>query len=150
MGADQDRRGVIAARLDHLFATVHPRGRGPYTLREVAQAINAEAGENLISVSYLSYLRAGRRSEPSASRLAAIARFFGVPVSYFTSDEKAEETDQQLAIAEALRDSELLGITLRAAGLSPRSLKAIRGMVEQARELENLSGEEGTAGTQSR
>lgn len=144
METGEDRQGVIAARLDHLFATVHPQGRGPYTLREVADAINTEAGSNLISVSYLSLLRTGQRSEPSASRLAAIARFFGVDVSYFTSDETAEETNQQLAVAEALRDAELLGITLRAAGLSERSLKAIRAMVENARMLENMPDKPGS------
>jgi transcriptional regulator with XRE-family HTH domain len=139
MSDEQDRSSVIAARLEHLFATVHPGGRGPYTLREVADAINAEAGENLISPSYLSLLRKGLRTEPSASRLTAVARFFGVSVEYFTSDAVAEQTDRQLEAAEALRDSpELRGIMLRATGLSERSLKAIREMVESARAMENI------------
>jgi transcriptional regulator with XRE-family HTH domain len=138
MDEEQDRRSVIAGRLDHLFETVHPAGRGPYSLREVAEAINAEAGENLISAAYLSLLRGGQRSAPGASRLAAIARFFGVSVDYFMSDSVAEQTDRQLAVAVAVRDSELLGITLRASGLSERSLKAIRQMVENARQIENL------------
>ena len=79
------RENVLAQRLNHLFATVHPAGRGPYTLREVADAINREAGETIISASYLSQLRAGQRSEPSHSRLLAIARFFCVDVDYFSA-----------------------------------------------------------------
>lgn len=147
MDGERDRRNVIAARLDHLFQTVHPAGRGPYSLREVAEAINAEAGENLISAAYLSLLRGGQRSVPSAARLAAIARFFGVSVDYFMSDSVAERTDRQLAVAAALRDSELLGITLRANGLSERSLKAIRQMIENARRIENLPEDGPAEGT---
>lgn len=139
MGENLDRQSMVAARLEHLFATVHPAGRGPYTLREVAEAINAEAGENLISASYLSLLRKGLRSEPSASRLTAIARFFGVSVDYFTSDKAAEQTDEQLAVVKALRDAKVQKIALRSAGLSERSLNAILGMVENARALENMS-----------
>jgi hypothetical protein len=42
-------RGALADRLDRLIATVHPAGRGPYTLREIADAINAEAGTGYFS-----------------------------------------------------------------------------------------------------
>ena len=62
MAGDGSQGNVLAERLDHLFATVHPRDRRPYTLREVADAINAEAGATIISVSYLSQLRAGQRT----------------------------------------------------------------------------------------
>ena len=41
--------GLIASRLEHLFRTVHPADRGPYTPGDVAAAINAEAGEDVIS-----------------------------------------------------------------------------------------------------
>jgi hypothetical protein len=34
---------LLAARLDHLFRTVHPKDRGPYTPAEVAEAINETA-----------------------------------------------------------------------------------------------------------
>jgi len=85
------RESVLAERLDLLFETVHPAGRGPYTLREAADAINAEAGETIISAAYLSQLRNGKREEPSHSRLAAIARFFGVDVEYFSGSAPAAD-----------------------------------------------------------
>lgn len=74
------RENAIAERLNCLFATVHP----PYTPREVADAINAQAGVKIISAAYLSRLQTGQRAEPSDSRLVAIARFFGVDVDYLS------------------------------------------------------------------
>ncbi len=137
--SEQDAaHGVIAQRLDHLFATVHPRGRGPYTLREAADAINQAAGTRLISPTYLWQLRNGQRTEPSHSRLAAIAEFFGVDVRYFSHDETAQRTDEQLDLLVALRDSGVKTIALRAAGLSGSSLETIRAVIENARRLEGL------------
>lgn len=129
---------VIAERLNHLFATVHPAGRGPYKLREVADAINAEAGSSIISAAYLSQLRRGERAEPSHSRLAAIARFFGVDVEYFSDQATAEEADRQLELLVAMRDSGVRSVALRAAGLSEESLAAIRAVIDNARRLEGL------------
>ncbi|MEU9889991.1 helix-turn-helix transcriptional regulator [Sphaerisporangium sp. NPDC051017] len=130
--------GVLAQRLDHLFKTVHPKGRGPYTLREAARQINEEAGKAIISAAYLSQLRTGEKTRPSYERLSAIARFFGVDVTYFADDEVAVRTDSQLALIAAIRDSGVRELALRASGLSPETLKAILGMVEQARKIEGL------------
>ena len=131
-------RGVLAERLDHLIVTVHPHGRGPYSLREIADAINDEAGINLISAAYISQLRTGQRTEPSHSRLAALARFFGVGVDYFSDEATAEEASRQLEVLAALRDDGVRAVALRAAGLSESSLAAVRAVIENARRLEGL------------
>jgi transcriptional regulator with XRE-family HTH domain len=141
MAGESTRENVIAQRLDHLFATVHPAGRGPYTLREVADAINAEAGENIISAAYLSQLRTGQRAEPSHSRLAAIARFFGVEIDYFSGETAAGEADRQLEFLVAMRDAGVRSVALRASGLSEASLAAVRAVIENARRLEGLPGD---------
>jgi transcriptional regulator with XRE-family HTH domain len=129
---------VIAQRLDHLFAIVHPPGRGPYTLREAADAINKAAGTTIISASYLSQLRKGQRTEPSHSRLTAIARFFGVDVRYFSDNQTAAQTDEQLELLAAMRDNGVRSVALRLNGLSAASLAAIQAVVENARQLEQL------------
>ena len=129
---------VLARRLNHLFATVHPAGRGPYTLREVADAINREAGETIISASYLSQLRAGQRSEPSHSRLLAIARFFGVDVDYFSAQVSVEDAARQTEVLTAMRDAGVRAIALRAYGLSEASIAAVLAVIDNARRLENL------------
>jgi transcriptional regulator with XRE-family HTH domain len=137
---------LLAQRLNRLFATVHPAGRGPYTLREAADAINSEAGETIISASYLSQLRAGQRREPSHSRLAAIARFFGVDVDYFSPEVSAEDADRQTEVLTAMRDAGVRAIALRAHGLSEPSLAAVLAVIENARRLENLPEPEGQPG----
>ena len=137
---------LLAQRLNRLFATVHPAGRGPYTLREAADAINSEAGETIISASYLSQLRAGQRREPSHSRLAAIARFFGVDVDYFSPEVSAEDADRQTEVLTAMRDAGVRAIALRAHGLSEPSLAAVLAVIENARRLENLPEPDGQQG----
>ena len=146
MAGDGSAGNVLARRLDHLFATVHPPGRRPYTLREAADAINAEAGTTIISVSYLSQLRAGQRTEPSHSRLMAIARFFGVDVDYFSGDAPAGDPGQQAEFLAAMRDAGVRSIALRAHGLSESSLAAVRAVIENARRLENLPDSDGQPG----
>ena len=49
MADEPNPDGLIASRLEHLFRTVDPADRGPYTPGDVAAAINAEAGEDVIS-----------------------------------------------------------------------------------------------------
>jgi len=130
--------GVLARRLEHLFATVHPPGRGPYSTREAAEAINEAAGRQLLSYNYLYQLRRGSKTEPGHTRLAAIARFFQVPLSYFDDSDAAAEIDEQLELAAALRDQGVRNIAFRAAGLSTASLRTILAVVENARRLEGL------------
>ena len=131
-------QGLIAQRLNHLFETVHPPGRGPYSLREAVDAINADTGTKLLSAAYLSQLRTGQRTEPSHSRLAAIAKFFGVDIRYFSDDETAEATDQQLEFLAAMRDSGVRAVAIRAAGLSDTALEAVKALIDNARRLEGL------------
>jgi hypothetical protein len=71
--------------------------------------------------------------------LEALAGFFGVPVAYFFDDEIASQLAPQLNLLAALRDSSVRDIALRVAELSPDSLDAIRGMIEQVRHLEARS-----------
>ena len=146
MAGVSGQENVLAQRLNRLFATVHPAGRGPWTLREAADAINSEAGETIISASYLSQLRAGQRREPSHSRLAAIARFFGVDVDYFSPQVSAEDAGRQTEILTAMRDAGVRAIALRAHGLSEPSLAAVLAVIENARRLENLPEPEGRQG----
>ena len=70
----------FATLLNQLFATrLSPEGR-PYTLTEVSQATG-------ISVPYLSYVRKGTIGAVPVHRAAPLARFFGVPLDYFSQDE---------------------------------------------------------------
>jgi len=152
MGEEADRVGaigVLAKRLEHLFNTVYPKGRGPYSNKEAADLINTRAGEQIISPNYIWQLRKGERAEPSFNRLAAIAKLFGVKVTYFSDDEVAERTDDQLAIVDTLRELGVEHIATRATGLSPESMKAIAeqmtavlAQVEYRRQVEGVQDDD--------
>ncbi|MFI9724567.1 helix-turn-helix transcriptional regulator [Streptomyces sp. NPDC052396] len=139
----------LANRLNRLFATVHPRGRGPYSNEDVAKAIRAQGGD--ISKQYIAYLRNGERDNPRLHHLEALARFFGVRAAYFFDDEAATEIDRKLDQLAALRDAgvhtdDLLalkeaGVTevaTRAAGLSPKGLSFASALLDQLRRMEGL------------
>lgn len=128
---------ALAEKLDRLFRTVHPRGRSEYTYEEVAEAIRSLGGPT-ISATYLWQLRKGARDNPTKKHLEAIASFFGVPPSYFFEDETAARIEAELELLAALRDASVRQMALRAFGLSPESLGAIRDMIERVRQLEGL------------
>jgi transcriptional regulator with XRE-family HTH domain len=132
--------GLLAQRLGHLFLTVHPEGRGPYSHAEVAEAINQAAGKNIISTVYIWQLRTGQRDNPTMRHLSALAAFFGVSPAYFFPDSETDQDGTRAELIEVLRDDSVRDLALRAAGLSDRSLKAIRKIIEGARSAEGLTG----------
>ncbi|BEP13860.1 helix-turn-helix domain-containing protein [Acidothermaceae bacterium B102] len=127
----------LAARLNHLFAVVPgPSGRAPWTNDEAAAEMAAQGAA--ISGAYLSQLRTGKRDNPSARHLAAIAQLFGVPLEYFFEKEAATKIDADLRLLAAVRDSGVQAIALRAQGLSPQSLSSVADMIEHIRRLEQV------------
>jgi transcriptional regulator with XRE-family HTH domain len=131
-------QGLLAERLDHLFRVAHPKDRGPYTPAEAADAINEAAGDKVVSGTYLWLLRTGQRDNPTMKHLIAIARFFGVPPTYFFPDDAMQQDALPAGLAAALSDDKVREMALRAAGLSDRSLKAITDMIDSARTVEGL------------
>ncbi|MET8139863.1 helix-turn-helix domain-containing protein [Sphaerisporangium sp. NPDC005288] len=139
MSATPSDPGPLARRLEHLFQTVHPKGGKPYTNVEVADAINAAAGEKVISQAYVWQLRKGIKDNPTKRHLAALAAFFGVSVLYFFDDEDTgNPTAPTTKVDLALRDDAVKEVALRAAGLSDETLKTIQDMIDRARTLEGL------------
>lgn len=128
---------TLAEKLDRLFRTVHPQGRGEYTYEEVASAIR-ERGV-MISHTYIWQLRRGARDNPTKRHLEALAEFFGVSAAYFLDDDAARQINEQLELLAAFRDNAVRQVALRAAGLSGPSLEAIHGMIEHARRIEGIA-----------
>src|SRR3954454_4461418 len=124
----------LAAKVDHLFRTVRPRGGGEYSFEDVAEAIRAKGGPT-ISATYLWQLRKGKRDNPTKRHLEALAGFFGVPPAYFFDDASAERIHAELALLSVLRDAPVRQIALRATGLSPKSLDAIGEMGPRLRKM---------------
>lgn len=134
--------GTLAWKLDRLFKTIHPAGRGEYSAEEVARAIG-ERGEASISAAYIYMLRNGQRDNPTKRHLEALAAFFGVTPAYFFDEEVAQRIEQQLDLLAAFKDGKVRRIASRASGLSPKSLTGILRMVDAAREIEGLPPETG-------
>jgi transcriptional regulator with XRE-family HTH domain len=132
-GSGSGSPDVIAERLEHLFAHVHPPGRGPYSNREAADAINALAGQRVLSATYLWQLRTGKRTDPAHSRLSAIARFFGVLPQYFYSAEEARRADEQLELLTLLRDDRIRRLALAARDLPGDQLEVVTRIIAWAR-----------------
>ena len=131
----------LAEQLTRLFTTVPRPGSRDYWTNEDAAAAITDAG-TAISPGYLSQLRTGKRDNPSARHLAAIARLFEVPIEYFFDPDVATKIDADLRLLTAVRDTGVQSIALRAQGLSQKSLEGLAAMVERIRQLEQLPDEE--------
>lgn len=127
---------TFAARLNRLFDTVYPPGRGPHTSAEVIAALKAEG--ITMSAPYLSQLRSGNRTNPSAATMAALANFFRIKPAYFTDDEYYEKLNKELSWLAVMRDESVRRIALRASGLSPEAQQDILQRTEELRRKENL------------
>ena len=141
--ADASREGLIAQRLNQLWKAWQPLGR-EYSLREVARAVNEEAGRSIVSAQYLSDLRRGTRADPSYAILAALARFFHVTPDYFAADDKdAGRSEAELRLLAALQDAGVRSIALHAEGLSAESLSTVADIIQRFRAAEGLPPAEG-------
>lgn len=142
--AEQSEGGMprLAAQLNKLFATVpRPRGSALWTNESAAAALTG-AGVTT-SAAYLSQLRTGKRDNPSARHLAAIARLFEVPMEYFFDEGLAAKIDADMSLLVAVRNAGVETIALRAHGLSPASLTGVADLIEHIRRLEEGGGATG-------
>jgi transcriptional regulator with XRE-family HTH domain len=127
---------TFAARLNRLFDTVFPPGRGQHTSAEVIAALKAEG--ITMSAPYLSQLRSGNRTNPSTATMAALANFFRVKPAYFTDDEYYEKLDRELSWLSTMRDEGVRRIAPRIVGLSAEAQQDILQRLDELRRKENL------------
>jgi transcriptional regulator with XRE-family HTH domain len=121
--------GVFASRLDQLFAKVHPAGRGPYSIDEVAQGTG-------LSARYVTNLRRGVQTNPTYRAIISLAVHFEVPPAYFFDDDGAAAD----VVATAwLCDPDLRRIVEIAARLSPSGLSAAADVVALLVRMEEKS-----------
>lgn len=136
---------TFAERLDLLFKATHPVGEPEVSYNAVVEAM-ANSGGPSITSTYLYMLRTGRRTNPRADLIQALARYFKVPTGYFFDDDVAAEYGDQLRLLAAIRDSGTVGLALRAEGLSPSSRAALTAILDKLRLADGLpAAEDGTA-----
>jgi transcriptional regulator with XRE-family HTH domain len=136
MSAEPEQH-TLATMLDELFRMAHPSGR-KWTNAEVAAEIKAASPDLRIGAVYLSQLRTGKRTNPSHELLAALARFFGVPIGYFFDGQVAESVRVELAALEVMRQAGVRALAMRAAGLPEEHLQAVTAILDQYREMQRL------------
>ncbi|WP_028938075.1 helix-turn-helix domain-containing protein [Pseudonocardia spinosispora] len=136
---------AFADKLNHLFATVRPRGRGgrEYSNEDVAAQIR-RVNDVTISQSYIWQLRKGRKANPTLRHVQALAEFFGVPAAYFVDTGVADRVDRQLRIlaAEQLRreandaSEDVALLAMRAGELSPQRRQQVMDLLDVVYQLE--------------
>lgn len=122
----------LAEKLNYLFAHCTLRNGQEFTNAHVAAAICAR-GEVTISQSYIWQLRKSIKDNPTCKHLQVLASFFGVPVSYFFSEEVTNQINAQLENlrTEQARLNELASrddvqlIAMRAGELSPHRRRLV-------------------------
>src|SRR4030081_2608507 len=129
---------TFAARLNRLFDTVYPPGRGAHTSAEVIAALKAEG--ITMSAPYLSQLRSGNRTNPSSATMAALANFFRIKPSYFTDDDYYEKLDGELGWLADMRDEGVRMIAARTVGLSSEAKEDLVARADELRRQEHLEG----------
>lgn len=128
--------GPLREKINYLFETVHPRGRGPWSHPEVHRATG-------ISTATLSALRSGKNTNPTMETLQKLADFFHVDPAFFFDTAASAEIRRQLdqlralqSVVDAIDHSTAETIVARMADLSPRSLHALAELAETLRALE--------------
>ena len=127
----------LAEKLNHLFVTVPARTRsGVYSNDTAARALE-ERGVTVSNV-HISHLRSGRRDNPSARLLAALADLFGVPIGYFFDTTMEDRINADLDALAAIQDPRAKHLMIRAQGLSPDSMDHLEAILESIRKIEGL------------
>ncbi|MBT2233051.1 XRE family transcriptional regulator [Nonomuraea sp. NEAU-A123] len=126
----------LADKIDFLFRTVYPAGRGPYSYAEAAAGIEELTGEQ-VSHTSLWKLSTGRATNPTKRLIEALAAFFQVSPAYFFDDEASKQIGDQVELLALLRDTGMKGAHLRAFfELSPEARDMVRELIERTARLE--------------
>jgi transcriptional regulator with XRE-family HTH domain len=127
----------LSAKLNKLFDTMRKPSDPPLSNAAAAEAITRRTGVS-ISPAYLWQLRNGVKANPTVQHLRAIAEFFGVPASYLIDRDPDPGIDAQLNLLQALRDSGVRDLALRASGLPPQAINSLAVIIDNIRDLERL------------
>lgn len=120
----------IDALFDHLLATRRSPLGQPYSITDVSKATG-------LSVPYLSHIHHGKIAAVPFQKVELLARFFGVPLAYFSQDEPSQplEDATEDAIRRILAEPYGRDLVLRIGDLSSRERALILQMVECAQEM---------------
>lgn len=129
---------TLADKIEWLFQHMrNPEDGQPYSNARLAAKIERESGFSVTPTTIWN-IRTGKSDNPSWKLIDGLAKAFGVSPLYFTDDEAAQQTQEELALLTALHDAGVRNLALRAQGLSPESLATVRELIERVRHLEGV------------
>lgn len=123
LGREHVGSASLATKINRLVEAARRPGERPLSNKAIAAGVT-ESGERM-SETFVSYLRSGARDNPTKRTIEGLARYFGVPSSYFLDDDP--ETTASLELLVAMRDSDVRSILMRASELDP----GLRGVVSR-------------------
>jgi len=126
------RQRTFAERLSVLIDAARAGGHAPHSYREMSAAID-RAGGPAMSPAYLQQLASGKRINPKIHYVEALAKLFGVPVTYFFEGEPPESAE--------VADGEAKLMAMRAQELSPQGRRQVMDLLELVERYERAERE---------
>ncbi len=120
---------TFAEKLSALIDSVRADEGAPHSYRELSAAID-RAGGPAMSPAYLQQLATGKRVNPKIHYVEALARLFGVPVTYFFEDQEAQPVGEAKLMA------------MRAQELSPQGRRQVMDLLELVERFERAEREQ--------
>lgn len=132
--ADPPAKKSFADRLNVLMDTIpNPSGveGRAWTNTELHDALQAIGVD--VSRPYIGQLRTGQKDNPGTVYVGAIARVFGMPVSYFFDDDAADQFEKELKQLAALRTAGVHRLAMLARGLSAADIDQLTSIAAYIR-----------------
>lgn len=124
------QRRTFAEKLSALIDAARANDEPPHSYREMSSAIN-KAGGPAMSSAYIQQLATGKRVNPKIHYVKALARLFGVPVTYFFDEEEESRGSGVAAVPTAgVRGNEAKLMAMRAQELSPEGRRQVMDLLE--------------------
>ena len=127
---------AVAEKVDSLFKNFPKDSEGnEYSYRDVEEGTGGA-----LTATTVWKLRTGRIHRPSLQVIEALCQFFGVPISYFSSEKPpSEEYLQNLRLATKLRRAKVKEAALQISDLDDAAIQDLLGMVKYIRTAQQKS-----------
>lgn len=130
---------TLAEKTEWLFQNVrNPEDGQSYSNARIAARIQECVPGFSVTATTIWNIRTGKSENPSWRLIEGLAKAFGVSPLYFSDEDETEvrQTQDELALLAALRDTTVRQLALRAQGMTPESLATVLELVERVRQLE--------------
>lgn len=125
----QSLRFPIAERLNRIWRQREVElGHNLSHRKVLADLLDPETGEEILSPTYLNNLRSGKSTNPTVKVLGALADYFNVPVNYFLTPDE-DEANFLLMRHNVERSTTLADLINLIATLTPPGQDMVRSMV---------------------